>query len=332
MDLEACAMLERMRLRDWLFFALMLLGIGAAIYHMANGRVMNGILVLGGIIVGSVVRFTIILDPEREPVERAAAPPARSLESRLKSWLRREDDADGDIWLRSGVIAGFVATVIMSGVLVLGYLSAGIFADEEGGTIARWFYGLTHNSLTDDAIDIPLGAYSVNLLAGIIWALVYAAVIEPRLSGPGWWRGLKFSLLPWLLSLVVFFPAVGAGFFGASLDAGPLPAIGNLILHLAYGAMLGVMYAIPETSAPDPADKNAVAAAWSDRGLAIGLTVGLMIGVIGGAIAGALFGNGRLDSTEFILAGAASGIMAGALVGPLAGLEAGSSHPVAEAG
>jgi hypothetical protein len=296
---------------------------------MANNRVMNGILVLGGIIVGSIVRFTIILDPERDQRDETETSPGTQLSRRLRSRLRRDDDADGDIWLRSGVIAGFMATILMSGVFVLGYLSAGIFADQDGGTIARWFYGLTHNSLTDDAFDIPLGAYSVNLLAGIIWALIYAAVIEQRLKGPAWWRGLQFSLLPWLLSLIVFFPAVGAGFFGASLDAGPLPAIGNLILHLAYGASLGAMYAIPESRAPDHVDVDEEAAVWSDRGLAIGLTAGLMIGVIGGAIAGAAFGDGRLDSTEFILAGAASGIMAGALVGPLAGLEAGSSRPAA---
>ncbi len=36
-------------------------------------------------------------------------------------------------------------------------------------------------------------------------------------------------------------PAVG-GFFGLGIGAGPLPIIGNLILHLVYGATLGTLY------------------------------------------------------------------------------------------
>ena len=62
---------------------------------------------------------------------------------------------------------------------------------------------------------------------------------------------MLFSIIPWFLSLVVFFPIVGAGFFGADLDAGPLPAIGNLILHLIYGAVLGSMYTVPDRSLAD---------------------------------------------------------------------------------
>ncbi|MEZ4522641.1 MAG: DUF6789 family protein [Thermomicrobiales bacterium] len=318
-------MAERMLLRDWLFYLLMLAGVAAAIYHMANNRVMNGILVLGGVIVGSFVRYMMISDPDRAD-SRASASAIGPADSRVRRWLVHDEDINSDIWLRSGIIAGFVATVVMSVVMVAGFLSAGMFASENGSTAGQWFYGLTHNSLTEDTFDIPLGAYSINLFAGIIWAVVYGAFAETRLSGPGWWRGMKFSILPWMLSLVVFFPIVGAGILGLSLDAGPLPAIGNLILHLAYGATLGIVYAIPEASAPDSVDPDPVSASLLDRGLAAGLTIGLAIGTIGGAILAVAIGGGSFEPTEIILAGAAAGVMVGALVGPLVGLESGSAH------
>ena len=84
---------------------------------------------------------------------------------------------------------------------------------------------------------------------------------------------MLFSLVPWLLSLLVFFPAVGGGLFGADLDAGPLPAIGNLVLHLIYGAILGTVYCIPESAASTEDDRRA--AQLENDGTALGLVVGL---------------------------------------------------------
>lgn len=321
-------MLQRMILRDWLFFGVMAVGVVAAIYHMMNNRVMNGVLALLAIGVGIVVRFIIIRSAQRDQLlrERQLRSGERPDRGSPGDFLRAESDADGDIWMRSGVIAGFFATVVMSGVLIAGYLSAGIFADEDGGTIAEWFYGLTHNQLTDDAFDIPLGSYSINLLAGVVWGLVYGAFFESKLRGPSWWRGVKFSILPWLLSLIVFFPLVGAGFFGADLGAGPLPAIGNLILHLAYGAVLGWVYAMPATIGVGATEHQAHAYEWEDRGLAFGLTAGLILGMTIGAVLGLIFGDGAFNATEFILAGAAAGIMAGGIFGPFIGLDYGSDR------
>lgn len=321
-------MLQRMILRDWLFFGVMLIGVVAAIYHMMNNRVMNGVLALLAIGVGITVRFIIIRSAQRDRLlrEQQLRSGERPDRGRGSEFLSEDTDADGDIWMRSGVIAGFFATVVMSGVLIGGYLSAGIFADEGGGTIAEWFYGLTHNQLTDDAFDIPLGSYSINLLAGVLWGLIYGAFFESRLRGPSWWRGIKFSILPWLLSLIVFFPLVGAGFFGADLGAGPLPAIGNLILHLAYGGVLGWVYALPATADIGASERDAHAFEWEDRGLAFGLMAGLILGMTVGAVLGLVFGDGAFNATEFILAGAAAGIMAGGIFGPFIGLDYGSEQ------
>jgi hypothetical protein len=40
----------------------------------------------------------------------------------------------------------------------------------------------------------------------------------------------------------VILPVVGAGPAGAGLEAGPIPALGETIRHLAYGLVLGTLY------------------------------------------------------------------------------------------
>ncbi len=314
-------MLKQLRLQEWIYLALVSIGVLVALYYMVDGRPMNGVLVLGGIVIGTFVLFSARTNSYA--VDSQSSGLRLSDRAGQRTWER--DNGDEKAWLRSGVIAGFAATVVMSIVLVLGYVVAQAFADDGGSTLGNWFYGLTHNQLTDETFELPLTAYSTNLLAGVIWALIYGAFFDRRLAGPGWWRGVKFSLLPWILSLVVFFPVLDAGFFGASLGAGPLPAIGNLILHLAYGAALGQVFALASSSEPDRSAANPLQGGWIDQGLAIGLAGGLMFGMIVGAVAGLIIDSGSYSSTEVILAGAVSGIFGGAIVGPLVGLEVGSA-------
>lgn len=321
-------MIERLNRGDYLFFGLMILGYAASIFHMLDNRIMNGILVALAMTAGVVIRVLTIRD---RAADDSSTPTGSGTSGRSGPGVRNrwsdEEPVDRDTWLRSGVIAGFLATIVMSGVMVLGYFSSGIFAQEDGNQIGQWFYGLTHNSLTDNAFDIPLGAYSLNLLAGIVWALVYAGYVEPRLHGPGWRKGLLFSFLPWILSLVVFFPIVGAGFLGLGLDAGPLPILGNLILHLVYGGSLGAVYAIPSTAGVGVSAVEQRAARWEDRGLAVGLMSGLVIGLAGGAVLGLIFTGDLFESGEFLLAGTAAGVMAGAILGPIVALDRSSRAP-----
>jgi MFS family permease len=285
-------------------------------------------------LLGGVVHHWIGSDVDALRADRAAGDAAttpRALD-RAGRW-NQDGEQKSAIWLRTGIIGGFAATIIMSIALVIGYLAAGIFADQDASTVSGWFYGLTHNSLTDDTFEIPIGAYGLNLLAGVIWALIYAAFFERRLKGPGWWRGMTFALLPWLLSLVVFFPVVGAGFFGVALEAGPLPVVGNLVLHLVYGASLGALYLSLTTSGEAArGEDRLLQAGWIDHGIAVGLAGGLMVGLILGAFAGVLVDPGGVSATEMTLAGAAIGVLGGLLVGPLAGLETGSSQNATPAG
>lgn len=61
---------RRMTRRDWLFYGVMLAAFIPAIYHIVNNRAVNGLLIIiFGIGVGSVTRFMMIMDPERDPVD-----------------------------------------------------------------------------------------------------------------------------------------------------------------------------------------------------------------------------------------------------------------------
>lgn len=303
------------------FYVLMGVGLVAATYHFVSGRYANGAIAVIAVIVGLLIQREIAAMPQAPHV----AEESRASRSDTGPAARWEGSpANRTNWLSNSVIAGFPATVVMTVVFIAGFLFSGALGAQDGNIVSRWFWGLTNNSLTDSAYDIPIGAYSVNLLAGLVWAGVYGYFAEPRLSGPGWRKGMLFSIVPWLLSLFIFFPIVGAGILGADLGAGPLPAIGNLVLYLVYGAVLGSIYAVPDESAVDAAGADGWEAQAQNRGMVVGLVGGLVTGMIVGLALGLVISPNDVSETEMLLAGAAVGTMIGAIAGPLFGLSAGS--------
>jgi hypothetical protein len=227
--------------------------------------------------------------------------------------------------LSRAFVAGFVASVAMVlafaatfvGMLILGRLPLPIVGD--------WFRGLTSNSLIDVARPNLYVAAAVFLAGGLLWALFYGLIFETRLPGPGWQRGVLFALIPWLFSLVVFLPLVGGGLLGLSLGAGPLPMLGNLILHVVYGASLGAIFGAVDSMeersyTPDSDDvlsatRSVVGAA---RGILVGLAVGIGLGLLS-ALVPQLTGSHALGMNPLSLglAMALIGAAFGALVGSL---------------
>jgi hypothetical protein len=121
---------------------------------------------------------------------------------------------------------------------------------------------------------------------------------------------------------------MGGGFFGLALGAGPLPIIGNLLLHLVYGVTLGALYH------PEPAhllvDRGEVESAEEvqtmgrvERTTALGILVGIVLGAIGGVVISAAFAPGQSVLVAAML-GVIFGSAAGALYGSAYGFEV---HP-----
>ena len=228
---------------------------------------------------------------------------------RTRAQARRED------WLRDGVLSGFAATFAMTVVLAAAYGVARAAGDEDGSRLERWFWALTHNPVTRATEDEVILAIALNLLMGLAMGLVYGRFVEPALGGPGWRKGVLFSLVLWVLSVVLFLPVMGGGFLGSEIDAGPLPILGNLILHLVYGAVLGSVYAIALESGLDDTEADRQNAAAAERGAAIGIAVGLLVGLLAGWLLGP-----QLDENSS--RGAIA--LAGALIGAASGLVGGS--------
>jgi hypothetical protein len=243
-------------------------------------------------------------------------------------------------WLARAVLSGFVATILMILAAVVAYgiafALAGIEPSAQAGaqTYSVWFKGLTDNIVVEYTTDVFYAAVAIHLAIGLGFALLYAYFFEPRIPGPDVGRGLAFASIPWALSLVVFLPLVGAGFLGLGLGAGFLPILGNLILHIVYGAALGLIYGsfgdtvdaeIPESDQVTATDTAAMGSSerMAARGIVGGIAVGAVVGLVAAFIAG-VSGSAEmmnLPLAAFVVVSAVIGGTLGALIGSLVGLE-----------
>jgi hypothetical protein len=105
----------------------------------------------------------------------------------------------------------------------------------------------------------------------------------------------------------VFPPTVGAGLLGSALAAGPLPVIGNLVLHLVYGALLGDRYAPARRSSADLADlsdemaEQVASMLRAERGVAVGLGAGAAVGFAIGIVAARAFSFELVPATDLAM-------------------------------
>jgi hypothetical protein len=196
-------------------------------------------------------------------------------------------------------------------------------------TLRLWLVNLTHNRLIDASLNGVYLAAGIYLAGGVLWALLYT-LVEPRLRGSPWQRGATFAMLPTLVSLVVVLPLFGGGLFGLALGAGPLPIIGNVLLHLAYGGILGVVYGplgdldASTLERPDPALADTTTGSFEHLtavlligGLLLGGLAGLAVSLAHGGVGVPVDGD---SNAGVILAGALLGATVGLFVGSFAGL------------
>lgn len=244
-------------------------------------------------------------------------------------------------WLAKAVLSGFVATMAMFLALVCAYaIAAALSATLPQGadtasriTMAQWLYGLTHNQVVDTTKDTLYLSTGLHFFIGLALAVAYGYLAEPRLWGPGWVRGTIFSLMPWMLSLLVFLPLMGGGILGLELRAGPLPILGNLTLHLTYGAVLGLLYSpagdLLYGEEESLREENLRAMASAEKAAAWGVVTGMVLGIAVG-IAGAVLTSSLAETAifgpqqfAFLLGSCLIGGALGALLGSLFGLPAG---------
>ena len=225
------------------------------------------------------------------------------------------------------LLSGFVASVAMVLAFAVAFVAAVVLSHLPIPLLATWFQGLTSNPFIDIAGPNLYAATAIFFVGGLIWALLYALVFEQRVQGKAWERGVRFAMIPWLFSLLVFMPLVGGGFLGFSLGAGPLPIVGNLILHVVYGAVLGVTWGSAEsfidealhTSAGEDLQASRVSELGAARGMGVGLALGVGLGLVGAMLVPQLTGAQGLgmNPLAMIVAVGLTGAAFGGFVGSL---------------
>jgi hypothetical protein len=321
--------LIRDRFWDIAYAVLLILAVPAAIFHAFQERWPQAILVTAAAAIGAIL---LITGWQRDRTESARGP-WTAYERGDRSWdrpvrvqyQRPRDNAGRYVgWLPLGLLSGFVATGIMTGALLLGYAFSAIFASEAEGAnqLQIWFAALIQNTLTDVAVGYLAVAIGLHLIAGLAWAVIYTGLAEPRVSGTCFQRGVKFGLIPWALSITVFFPVVGAGFLGWGLGAGPLPILGNLIVHLVYGAALGKVYAsnaVWDEPERQITQENIQVLEVAQKTMALGIIPGLVAGLIIGLLLSTVVAP-DIDTLMAGVLGALVGSAAGVWIGSLSGL------------
>jgi uncharacterized membrane protein YagU involved in acid resistance len=155
-----------------------------------------------------------------------------------------------------GMLAGLVATLVLSGVLVL------------KGNMGLWPEVNLIRLLVNLGSIQTVAAWMDHFIVGVVvWGLMFAAFDAMWDSRAYWLKGLLFGVFAWLLMMILFMPLAKTGWFGARI--GPVAAIVTLGYHLIYGLVLGVVYGLltayypaKEAGAPRPtppasdADRN----------------------------------------------------------------------------
>lgn len=229
-------------------------------------------------------------------------------------------------WVSRAVVSGFLAGVVALLVMIAayGFAAAVGSTNPNAGFFAKWMWALANNPLTTLVNKVHVvQAVGLHLAVGIIWGVVYAAIFERVLQGPGWLKGLLFAILPCLVSLFIFLPIVGAGVFGAVVGAGPMAAIGAILLHAVYGFVLGETYALADGEGLLGGVDSPQAKTFTlvERDMAAGLILGALAGAIISLVLVAIgLASGGTDAVLTVIGGATEGAFTGIVIGIFVGL------------
>ena len=143
-----------------------------------------------------------------------------------------------------GMLAGFVATVVLSAVMLL-KASMGLWPELN---LIRLLVNL-------GSIQV-VAAWMDHFIVGVVvWGLMFGAMDSVWESRAYWLKGLVFGLFGWLLMMILFMPLAKTGFFGVKLGLAAVYV--TLGYHLIYGLVLGVTYGILTRYLPEkPPEKS----------------------------------------------------------------------------
>ena len=155
------------------------------------------------------------------------------------------------ICVRTALLAGLIAILIntallhMAEFIPLKVQGAGLFKGLKlvfGGFVAQTPLPALWAQLHLPAPESAKFKFWFHAVVGLVMAVVYAALLEPRLPGPAWVKGLLYALLAWLLNAFVLLPAIGEGVAGVHQST-PAGIAYYGIAHTVFFVLMAVLYA-----------------------------------------------------------------------------------------
>jgi hypothetical protein len=148
--------------------------------------------------------------------------------------------------LRAGAVAGLLATISSTLLMNVILNLAGNLAFRTSGTIVEQTAARLATALAREVQPLQLFVAVVAfLMVGVLWGALYGLLKSHPLvrDVPDWLSGLRFAVIPLLVSLLVALPLLGLGFLGVGAT-GPVALAGEVIRHAAYGVLLGLIYPV----------------------------------------------------------------------------------------
>lgn len=127
-----------------------------------------------------------------------------------------------------GIVAGLIATVVLS-ILMVMKNSMGMLPEMD---IIKMLAGMMGGA--------AIMGWAAHFMVGAGYGAAFS-LFHHKLPGSTLLiKGIVLGVIGWLVMMVMLMPMMGAGFFGLSF--GMMAPVATLMLHMIFGAVLGVSY------------------------------------------------------------------------------------------
>ena len=131
----------------------------------------------------------------------------------------------------SGALAGLVATIVLSVLMVMKDMM-GMMPDVD---IIAMLAGRMGG-------NIMMG-WVAHFMVGVIgYGFAYTLIFSKLSYGNHITRGILLGIAGWLAMMVALMPMMGAGMFGLNMPSGMMVPIATMMLHIIFGAVLGLVF------------------------------------------------------------------------------------------
>ena len=153
--------------------------------------------------------------------------------------------------VRTALLAGLIAILIntallhMADFIPLKVQGAGLFKGLKlvfGGFVVQTPLPALWTQLHLPAPESAEFKFWFHAVVGLVMAVVYVALLEPRSPDPAWVTGLLYALLAWLLNAFVLLPAIGEGVAGVRQST-PAGIAYYAMAHTVFFVLMAVLYA-----------------------------------------------------------------------------------------